>query len=77
MPKLFSKSELQYFYKAIESDIEKAKFLLYASSGRRRMEVLTLTRDQVDLKRRVMMPSNDSKTKHTWHSFFNGVRKSI
>ncbi|MEN3049770.1 MAG: tyrosine-type recombinase/integrase [Candidatus Methanosuratincola petrocarbonis] len=71
-PRLFSKKELRDFYSALDTEAERALFLLYATSGRRRSEVLGLKMDQMDLSQRVLVPTKLGGTKRTWYSFFNG-----
>ena len=44
---VLSKNELQLAYKTIDSNIGRALFLFYASTGLRRSEVLGLTVDEV------------------------------
>jgi len=67
-----SKEELQKFYAALEEPRDKALFLMYATSGLRRNEVLGLDICDIDLKNRLIKPrKNQSRTKHTWISFFN------
>lgn len=74
--------ELRKFYRAIKPPFDdqrkytiscyRALFLLYATSGRRRNEILDLTLVDVDLEKRMLMPSNGgSSTKRTWVSFYN------
>lgn len=70
-PRLFTKKELQEFYGELDTEKERALFLLYATSGRRRSEVLDLELNQVDIERRVILPNKASTTKRTWYSFFN------
>jgi len=70
--KVPSKEELRRFYDALPSWREKALFLLYASSGRRRDEILYLTQEDVDFEQHMIAPTDkESQTKHTWFSFFN------
>lgn len=66
-----SKKQVQEFYNALEGIKEQALFLMYATSGRRKNEVLSLRLDDVDLEQRVIRPNKSSATKKTWHSFFN------
>ena len=67
-----SKGDLARFYAAIGDQKRRALFLVYASSGLRRSEVLTLRRDEVDLDRRTIIPKNHSgATKRSWVSFVN------
>lgn len=70
--KVPSKEELKRFYDALPSRREKALFLMYASSGRRRNEILDLTLENVDFEQRMLSPiDKESQTKNTWFSFFN------
>ena len=70
--KVPSKEELRRFYDALPSWKFKALFFMYASSGRRRGELLDLTLEDVDFEQRMLAPINkESQTKHTWFSFFN------
>ena len=67
-----SKEELQEFYGALETARDKGLFLTYATSGLRRNEILCLEIGDVDFKNRMIRPRrNQSRTKHTWVSFFN------
>jgi len=70
-PRLFTKAELRAFYLALGFPAERALFLLYATSGRRRLEILNLRLPDLDLANLVIMPNSQSQTKHTWYSFFN------
>ncbi|MEN3016550.1 MAG: integrase [Candidatus Methanosuratincola petrocarbonis] len=70
-PKLCTKKELQEFFYALDTEKERALFLMYAASGRRRSEVLDLSMKQVDIEQRTIFPSKLSGTKRTWYSFFN------
>ena len=67
-----SREVLQKFYKALSSTKERALFLMYASSGLRRMEVLDLFIKDVDFEKRMIKPkSHLGETKKVWLSFFN------
>jgi integrase/recombinase XerD len=69
---IVSKEELRRFYKAIKSPKEKALFLLYATSGLRRQEILSLKPEDIDFEKRVITPSNHlGETKKSWCSFYN------
>jgi len=69
---ILSKEDLERFYKAIESPKEKALFLLYATSGLRRQEILSLTADDIDFEKRMITPNNHlGETKKSWCSFYN------
>ncbi len=70
-PRMPSKQELRRFYGALGTLQEKALFLLYATTGRRRKEILYLLPEDVIWESRCLMPNRNSSTKHTWFSFFN------
>jgi len=71
-----SKKELQIFYGNLETTEECALFLLYATSGLRRNEVLSLLVNDIDFNERMIVPrtgrnERTSRTKRMWVSFFN------
>ena len=67
-----SKKDLQQFYKALDSMKDKALFLLYASSGLRRREALSLYIEDLDFGTCMIKPKpHNGKTKHTWITAFN------
>jgi len=67
-----SRSDLQNFYEALDSKIGRALFLVYASSGLRKREVLSLRRSDVDFSKRMIIPNcHEGETKHSYLSFFN------
>ena len=71
-----SRADLQKFYVALDSSRDRALFLLYATSGLRKNEILSLNREDVDLEKRMIIPDkNGSRTKRTWVSFFNEEAK--
>ncbi|MEM0058131.1 MAG: tyrosine-type recombinase/integrase [Candidatus Bathyarchaeia archaeon] len=77
-PKVFkpktipSREDLRRFYMALPSLRLKAYFLVAASSGLRRGEILGLTLDDVDFERRMLRPhSHKGASKHSWVSFYN------
>jgi integrase len=66
------REELRTFYDEITSIEGKLYFLLYASSGLRRNEGLSLRPADVDLNMRMVTPNKGvSGTKSTWISFYN------
>jgi integrase/recombinase XerD len=73
-----SKTELKAFYKTLESLRDKAAFLMFASSGLRHSEMLSLDRFQdIDLENRMLMPRKEpNKSKHCWLSFYNAEAES-
>jgi len=69
---IVSKEDLRRFYLTIETTKEKALFLLYATSGLRRQEILSLTREDIDFEKRMITPNNHwGETKKSWCSFYN------
>jgi integrase len=69
---IVSKEQLKEFYEAIETPKERALFLLYATSGLRRQEILSLKPEDIDFEKRMITPSNHlGETKKSWCSFYN------
>jgi integrase/recombinase XerD len=69
---IVSNAQVRQFYEALETSKEKALFLLYATSGLRREEILTLRFEDVDFEKRMITPNNHSgETKKSWVSFYN------
>jgi len=68
-----SKEDLRRFFDALENDRDRALFLMYATSGLRRTELLGLTVDDIDLENRLIIPKNahNGATKNTWATCFN------
>jgi len=67
-----SKKDLQSFYTTLGTPRDRALFLIYATSGLRRNEVISLNIRDLDFKNRMIKPMVDqSRTKHRWISFFN------
>ena len=70
--KIPSKNELQEFYKFLKEPLAKAIFLIYATTGLRRKEVLSLKIGDVDFEKRMIIPEKDSsRTKMNWITFYN------
>jgi integrase len=73
-----SREALQKFYAALSSTKERAIFLLYASSGLRRMEILNLFIRDVDFEKRMIKPkAHSGDTKKAWLSFFNEETSNV
>jgi len=66
-----SKEDLQIAYKTFETIRDKAMFLLYASSGVRRQELLDVTFDGVNFDERMLVPGHQSRTKMSYVTFYN------
>ena len=73
-----SKEDLQRFYRALDSDMERALFLFYASTGLRRNEVLSLTAKDVDFEQRMVIPNcHNGTTKNSYVSFYNNETEEV
>jgi len=69
---ILNKEQLQQFYKCLETKKEKALFLLYATTGLRRDEILSLKLEDIDFEKRMVTPDNHcGETKKSWVSFYN------
>jgi len=67
-----SNYDLQRFYAQLNSPVERAVFLTYATTGLRRSEVLALKLSDLDLDKRTIIPNKAANnTKNTWCTFFN------
>ncbi|MDI9644762.1 MAG: site-specific integrase [Candidatus Verstraetearchaeota archaeon] len=70
-----SKEWLGKFHDCLDLE-HQVIFLVLASSGLRRGEVLSLTRRQVDLQKRILTPGiHSGQTKRNWYGFFNEEAK--
>lgn len=75
---IVSREELRRFYAAIETPKEKALFLLYATTGLRRQEILSLKPEDIDFEIRMITPNNHlGETKKSWCSFYNEETEQI
>jgi len=73
-----SKEQLRTFYCAIPTIKEQSLFLLYATSGLRKSEVLSSYIDDVDLNKRMLIPHvHQGATKKSWIGFFNTECKDV
>jgi integrase len=69
---IVSKEQLKQFYECLETPKERALFMLYATTGLRRNEILSLRLENVDFSKRMITPNNHfGETKKSWVSFFN------
>jgi site-specific recombinase XerD len=67
-----TKEQLRKFYQALRTPIARALFLTYASSGLRKMELLSLSKDSIDWEKRMIVPKcHSGETKKSWVAFFN------
>jgi len=78
-PKVIPSTEdLRRFYEAIDSDMGKALFLFYATSGLRKNEALSLNKDDTDFSKRKVVPNYHSgSTKHSYVSFYNEETEAL
>jgi integrase len=75
---IFSKEDLKRFYEAIPSIKMKAFFLVAASSGLRKGELLSLKMSDVDFKKRMLKPNcHQGSSKKSWVSFFNEEAEEV
>jgi integrase len=76
--KIPSKPDLQKFYSALEDLRCKCYFLLYATSALRRREAMALLKENIDLKRRMIIPGvKNTRTKRRLFSFFNEETETV
>ena len=68
-----SKDELTTFCRSLNSLRDKALFLMFASTGLRKAEILSLTFEDLDREQRMVYPRRkaNSTTKKSWVSFYN------
>lgn len=73
LKQLPSKDVLQKFFGLLESDRDRALFLIFASSGLRFSEVTGLRKQDVnfDLRRLIPQSHETERTKKSWISFYN------
>lgn len=70
--RVWSKEELRRFYEAIPTLKMKTFFLVVASNGLRKGELLSLKIDDVDFSRRMLIPKcHKGSSKKSWISFYN------
>lgn len=73
------KEDLQRFYSALDETRYRALFLLYATTGLRRNEILTLRIEDVDRTKRMVTPNGHEtgRTKKGWLSFYNSEAEEV
>lgn len=77
IPNVPTREEVQKFYSALEDTREKAMFMLYATTGLRRNELLYLKKEDVDFPKRMIIPRKSSRTKNTWVTFYNEEAEAV
>ncbi|KXA88517.1 hypothetical protein AKJ62_04995, partial [candidate division MSBL1 archaeon SCGC-AAA259D14] len=66
-----SPEAIRKLYEAFDTLRDETSLLLFATTGLRRNELYHLTRDEVDLDKRMITPNKDSRTKKTYVTFYN------
>jgi integrase/recombinase XerD len=75
---IVSKEQLKQFYECLEKPKEKALFMLYATTGLRRQEILSLKLEDIDFSKRMITPNiHEGETKKSWVSFFNDEAEAV
>jgi integrase/recombinase XerD len=75
---IVSKEQLQRFYQSLETSKERALFMLYATTGLRRDEILSLKPEDIDFGKRMITPNNhEGETKKSWVSFYNKEAETV
>jgi integrase/recombinase XerD len=75
---ILTREEVKRFYESLDTLKEKAIFLMYATSGLRHKELLSLTFSDADFNSRRIMPKKDKQTtKKVWCTFFNTETKTV
>jgi integrase len=73
-----SKEDLRRFYNGLKSIEAKLYFLLYATTGLRTNELLSIEPKDVDLDNRMIVPpTHQGRTKRTWVTFYNEEAESL
>jgi len=73
-----SKDDLVKFYNELNKPMAKTMFLIYATTGLRRNEVLNLKPENIHPDIHMITPqSTNSTTKHTWISFYNDEAEAM
>jgi integrase len=69
---IVNKEQVKQFYECLDTPKEKALFMLYATTGLRRDEILSLKPEDIDFSKRMITPNNhNGETKKSWVSFYN------
>jgi integrase len=73
-----SKEDIKRFYEWLKEPLAKAMLLIYATTGLRRKEVMSLKIGDIDFKSRMIIPRKDaSRTKKTWITFYNEEAEKV
>jgi integrase len=66
-----SKEDLRRFFDAIDHPVVKMMFLAYCVTGLRRNDTMYLLINELDRNNRMIIKTNQSRTKHRWITFYN------
>jgi integrase len=72
-----TKDEIRDFYELLSTDKMRAYYLITATSGLRKSEILSLKYSDIDFKNRMIIPKTRSSSKHTWISFYNEEAEEV
>ncbi|MEA2089400.1 MAG: tyrosine-type recombinase/integrase [Thermoproteota archaeon] len=75
--RIVSKKKVKKFYECLENVRDKATFLMLATSGLRKAELLGLRLKDIDIEKRVVFPNKSNRTKRTWITFFNMEAQAV
>jgi len=75
--KIPSKADLRKAFELLKDERARAMFMLYATTGLRRNELLELRLKDIDFERRMILPGKSSRTKRTWVTFFNKEAEKV
>jgi integrase/recombinase XerD len=76
-PSIPTTHDVRSFYSAFDDIRDQAIFLLYATSGLRRNELLSLPTKDIHFHQRMIIPNKQSMTKKTWITFYNAESEDI
>jgi integrase/recombinase XerD len=75
---IVNKEQVKQFYECLGTTKEKALFMLYATTGLRREEILSLKPENIDFNKRMITPNNhEGETKKSWVSFYNDEAERV
>jgi integrase len=75
---ILCKEQLKQLYESLDTPKEKALFMLYATTGLRRDEILSLRPEDIDFGKRMITPKNhEGETKKSWVSFYNEEAETV
>jgi integrase len=75
---ILCKEQLKQFYECLKTPKEKTLFMLYATTGLRRDEILSPKPEDINFSKRMITPDNhEGETKKSWVSFYNEEAESV